>query len=112
MENLAAYRKRKAAERLNIIKNLKDRIENLYIDDKLKPEKLVEYTEELTRALKYTSVIQAFTLVLPNFMPKYNELKHFNAQTIKKAYEAYLIEEEKARLEEERRGPFKMTYDF
>ena len=45
-------------------------------------------------------------------MPKYNELKHFNAQTIKKAYEAYLIEEEKARLEEERRGPFKMTYDF
>jgi len=57
LENLAAYRKRKAAERLNIIKNLKDRIENLYIDDKLKTEKLVEYTEELTKALKYTSVI-------------------------------------------------------
>jgi hypothetical protein len=36
---------------------MKDRIENLYIDDKLKPEKLVEYTEELTKALKYTSVI-------------------------------------------------------
>lgn len=62
--------------------------------------------------MKYTSVIQAFTLVIPNFMPKYNELKHFNARTIKKAYEAYLIEEEKVRLEEERRGPFKMTYNF
>ena len=45
-------------------------------------------------------------------MPKYNELKHFNAVTIKKTYEAYLVEEEKARIEEERRGPFKMTYDF
>jgi len=91
---------------------LKDRIENLYIDDKLKPEKLVAYTEELTNALKYTSVIQAFTLVLPNFMPKYNELKNFNALTIKKTYEEYLVAEEKARIEEERRGPFKMTYDF
>jgi hypothetical protein len=40
LENLAAYKKRKQAERLNIIKNMKDRIENLYIDDKLKPEKL------------------------------------------------------------------------
>lgn len=57
LENLAAYRKRKQAERLNIIKNLKDRIENLYIDDKLKPEKLVEYTDKLTKALKYKSVI-------------------------------------------------------
>lgn len=45
-------------------------------------------------------------------MPKYNELKHFNANNIKKAYEQYLVDEEKARLEEERRGPFKMTYDF
>ncbi len=91
---------------------MKDRIENLYIDDKLKTEKLIEYTEELTKALKYTSVIQAFTLILPSFMPKYNELKHFNAQTIKRAYEQYLVEEEKTRLEEEKRGPFKMTYDF
>ena len=57
LENLAAYKKRKAAERVNIIKNLKDRIENLYIDDKLKPEKLIEYTQELTKELKYTSVI-------------------------------------------------------
>ena len=70
---------------------MKDRIENLYIDEKLKPEKLQEYTEGLVRVLKYTSVIQAFTLELPRFMQKYNELKHFNAQKIKDAYEEDLV---------------------
>jgi len=51
--------------RAKIITCLKDRIENIYIDDKLKPEKLEEYTNALVKALKYTSVIQAFTLVIP-----------------------------------------------
>lgn len=78
-ENLRLYKQRKNAERLKIIQTLKDRIENLYIDEKLKPEKLQEYTEALVRVMKFTSVIQAFTLELPRFMPKYNELKHFNA---------------------------------
>jgi len=45
-------------------------------------------------------------------MPKYNELKHFSAQRIKEAYEEDLVQKEKERLEEEKRGPFKMTYDF
>ena len=45
-------------------------------------------------------------------MPKYNELKHFNATRIKEAYEADLVLQEKQRLEEERRGPFQMNYDF
>lgn len=112
LENLKLYKQRKNAERLKIIQTLKDRIENLYIDEKLKPEKLQEYTEGLVKVLKYTSVIQAFTLELPRFMPKYNELKHFNAQKIKDAYEADLVQKEKERMEEEKRGPFKMTYDF
>lgn len=106
------YKQRKNAERLKIIQTLKDRIENLYIDEKLKPEKLQEYTEALVRVMKFTSVIQAFTLELPRFMPKYNELKHFNAQRIKEAYEEDLAQKEKERIEEEKRGPFKMTYDF
>ncbi len=97
---------------MKIIATLKDRIENLYIDEKLKPEKLVEYTDGLVKALKFTSVIQAFTLELPRFMPKYNELKHFNAERIKEAYEADLVKQEKERLEEERRGPFQINLDF
>ena len=51
--------------RVKIISCLKDCIENIYIDDKLKPEKIEEYTNGLVKALKFTSVIQAFTLVLP-----------------------------------------------
>ena len=87
LENLKLYKQRKNQERLKIIQTLKDRIENLYIDEKLKSEKLQEYTEGLVKVLKFTSVIQAFTLELPRFMPKYNELKHFSAQKIKDAYE-------------------------
>lgn len=45
-------------------------------------------------------------------MPKYNELKHFNATRIKGFYEEDLVQKEKERIEEEKRGPFKMTYDF
>ena len=57
LENLKLYKQRKNAERLKIIQTLKDRIENLYIDEKLKPEKLQEYTEGLVKVLKFTSVI-------------------------------------------------------
>ena len=87
LDNLAVYKHRKNAERVAIILGLKDRIENLYIDDKLKPERLEEYTAGLVKGLKFTSVIQAFTLELARFMPSYNELKHFSANKIKIAYE-------------------------
>jgi len=98
IENLRLYKQRKNIERLKIIQTLKDRIENLYIDEKLKPEKLEEYTVALVKVMKYTSVIQAFTLELPRFMPKYNELKHFSAQRIKEAYEEDLVQKEKERV--------------
>lgn len=110
--NLQSYTKQCNAMRVKIIGSLKDRIENIYIDEKLKQERLEEYTSGLVRALKFTSVIQAFTLVCPQFMPPYNELKHFNAYKIKAAYEEKLKEEEQARLEEEKKGPFNMTYEF
>lgn len=57
LSNLKAYKVRKNEERVKIIQTLKDRIENLYIDEKLKAEKLQEYTEGLVKVLKYTSVI-------------------------------------------------------
>lgn len=57
VDNLKAYKKRKNEERLTVIQTLKDRIENIYIDEKLKPEKLQEYTQGLVQVLKFTSVI-------------------------------------------------------
>jgi hypothetical protein len=45
-------------------------------------------------------------------MPPYNDLKHFNANRIKEAYEVKLKEDEVKRIEEEKKGPFNMTYDF
>ena len=41
-----------------------------------------EYTEGLVRELKRTSLIAEFAKVLRAYMPKYNELKHFNANKI------------------------------
>jgi hypothetical protein len=86
LDNLAAYKKKANEDRLTDIKCLKDRIENLYIDDKLKPERLDLYTNELVRVLKNTSVISAFTNEVNRFLPSYNELKHFNADKIKENY--------------------------
>ena len=60
MENLQQYRKKKADERSAIIKQLYMRIDNLYADEKIKPEKLQEYTQGLVVALKKTSVIDHF----------------------------------------------------
>jgi hypothetical protein len=51
----------------------------MYSDEKIKEEKLLEYTQGLTRELKRTSYIKLFAETLRNYMPKYNELKHFNA---------------------------------
>lgn len=44
LQNLQAYRAVKAEERQQIIKLLYQRIDNLYADEKIKPEKLTEYT--------------------------------------------------------------------
>ena len=48
----------------------------------IKEEKLVEYTGGLVRELKRTSLIAAFGKQMRGYMPKYNELKHFNPAKI------------------------------
>jgi len=50
----------------------------MYSDEKIKEEKLLEYTSGLVATLKRTSFIRMFSEQLRDFMPKYNELKHFN----------------------------------
>ena len=54
----------------------------------IKEEKLIEYTEGLVRELKRTSLIAAFGKQLRGYMPKYNELKHFNPSRIATAFAA------------------------
>lgn len=58
----------------------------MYSDEKIKEEKLIEYTQGLTRELKRTSFIKLFAENLRNYMPKYNELKHFNANKVATAF--------------------------
>ena len=55
-------------------------------DEKIKEEKLIEYTDGLVRELKRTSLILAFSKQLAGYMPKYNELKHFNPNKIATAF--------------------------
>ena len=86
MDNLAAYREFKRVERLQIIDYLKSRIDNLYADEKIKEERLIEYTQGLVRELKRTSFIKLFADTLASYMPKYNELKHFNANKVAMAF--------------------------
>ena len=50
----------------------------MYSDEKIKEEKLIEYTQGLVKELRRTSYIKMFADTLRNYMPKYNELKHFN----------------------------------
>lgn len=50
----------------------------MYSDEKIKEEKLIEYTQGLVNCLKRTSYIAKFSVDLRDYMPKYNELKHFN----------------------------------
>ena len=78
LQNLADYKERKRIERLETIENLKKQIDNLYADEKIKEEKLQEYTSGLVGELKRTSFIKLFSETLADYMPKYNELKHFN----------------------------------
>ena len=58
----------------------------MYSDEKIKEEKLIEYTEGLTRELKRTSYIKMFADLLRDYMPKYNELKHFNPNKVATAF--------------------------
>ena len=94
------------------IRQLYARIDQIYADEKIKPEKLEEYTQGLVKQLKFTSKIEAFSKVLGGFMPKYNELKHFNAARIVQAYEESLLEQERAAREAERKGPLNLTFNF
>ena len=64
------------------------------------------------KQLKLTSKIEAFSKVLSGFMPKYNELKHFNALKIVSAYEDALREQQRAMEEAERKGPLNLTFHF
>ena len=58
----------------------------MYSDEKIKEEKLIEYTQGLTRELKRTSFIKLFADALRSYMPKYNELKHFNPNKVATAF--------------------------
>lgn len=82
LDNLAAYKEFKRKERLEFIEHLRSSIDNLYADEKIKEEKLIEYTEGLVKELRRTSFIKLFADTLDAYMPKYNELKHFNAKKI------------------------------
>ena len=83
---MAAYKAFKRQERIEIIAHLKDMIDHLYADEKIKEEKLIEYTDGLVRELKRTSLIAEFAKRLAGYMPKYNELKHFNPNKIATAF--------------------------
>ena len=89
LDNLAAYKELKRIERLETIEYMKSQIDNMYSDEKIKEEKLLEYTQGLTRELKRTSYIKLFAETLRNYMPKYNELKHFNALKVATAFLNY-----------------------
>lgn len=73
--------------------HLYHRIDNLYADEKIKPEKLEEYTNGLVGELKLTSAIEEFSRQLHAFMPKYNELKHFNAGRIVAVFQTSTVEQ-------------------
>ena len=51
LDNLQAYKIRKNDERREIINMLKLRIDDIYADEKIKPEKLEEYTNGLVMVL-------------------------------------------------------------
>ena len=112
LENLATYKAMKNEERKVKIKQLYQRIDQIYADEKIKPEKLEEYTQGLVKQLKFTSKIEAFSRVLAGFMPKYNELKHFNAAKIVNNYESELRAQQAAAEEAARKGPLNLTFNF
>lgn len=93
LENLNSYKARKNEERRQKIQHLYQRIDYIYADEKIKPEKLEEYTSGLVAELKLTSQIEEFARQLAQFMPKYNELKHFNAKRIVSAFQSSTVEQ-------------------
>ena len=112
LQNLATYKARKNEERRQKIRHLYQRIDFIYADEKIKPEKLEEYTNGLVKELKLTSQIEQFAGVLAHFMPKYNELKHFNAQRIVAAFQAATVEQRRQAEIAENAGPFNLTWTF
>ena len=112
LSNLANYKARKNEERRQKIRHLYQRIDFIYADEKIKPEKLEEYTNGLVRELKLTSQIEAFARVLAQFMPKYNELKHFNAAKIVAAYQAATVEQKRLAQLAEDAGPLNLNWTF
>ena len=86
LDNLAAYKEFKRVERLETIDFLKTQIDNVYADEKIKEEKLQEYTTGLVQELKRTSFIKLFAETLRDYMPKYNELKHFNPTNVSQKF--------------------------
>ena len=45
-------------------------------------------------------------------MPKYNELKHFNARKIAETYRAAIIEQNRKAEEVARKGPLNLSFNF
>jgi len=86
LNNLATYKEFKRIERLETIEDLKFQIDSMYSDEKIKEEKLIEYTQGLVRELRKTSFIKLFAGTLRNYMPKYNELKHFNPVAVSQKF--------------------------
>lgn len=86
LKNLGDYKEFKRIERIQTIDNLKAAIDKLYADEKIKEEKLIEYTQGLVDNLKRTSYIKLFGETLAEYMPKYNELKHFNPVAVSKKF--------------------------
>ena len=102
----------KNEERKLKIQQLYARIDQIYSDEKIKKEKLEEYTQGLVKQLKLTTKIEAFSKVLAGFMPKYNELKHFNAGKIACAYEEAILKQQQVAEEAARKGPLNLTFNF
>lgn len=82
LNNLAAYKEFKRKERIEFIDYLRNQIDTLYADEKIKEEKLTEYTQGLVKELRRTSFIKLFADTLDQYMPATNELKHFSAPKI------------------------------
>lgn len=71
-----------------------------------------EYTNGLVKELRLTSQIDEFARVLAQFMPKYNELKHFNAQRVVAAFQTATVESKRQAQLAENAGPFNLTWTF
>ena len=86
LNNWEKYKASLVEEKALVVENLKKGILNHYEDRKIKEEKLEEYKNTLVAILKTTAEIKLFTAKMKNYLPLYNELKHFNAEWIIKNY--------------------------